>query len=64
MEYKEYKIGEKFEHNGALLQCIEDKVEYSCKGCYFKYNSDCLLISCAPNDREDRKSVIFEEVKE
>ena len=66
----ERPVGEKFEFKGVTLEVV--KVEnFSCKGCYF-YNTN---INCKPQTarehighctesyREDKKIVIFKEVK-
>ena len=61
----ERRIGEKFEHEGVKLQCVENE---SCDGCFFYNNGSCLFedhreynYACLCMGRKDGKSVIFKK---
>ena len=60
----ERKLGEVFEYNNVKLQVIEQKDGFSCNDCYFiNEGIDCDEQLCLRCDRDDRKSVIFKEIK-
>ena len=66
----ERKIGDQFDYNSVTLEVAQVE-NFSCKGCYF-YNTN---INCKPQNvrdhighctesyREDKKIVIFKEIK-
>lgn len=56
----EIAIGERFKYNGKTYVVKEDKG--NCKGCDL-YFCDCSEQKCDINQRKDRTSVIFKEVK-
>ena len=63
MEY--YKIGEKFEYNGVMLEVVEFGIKYDCPFCYF-FNKKCPTseLLCGEGSRLDHKSVIFKFVEQ
>ena len=70
-EFKNLEVGEKFSIGNKNLKLIES-VKYSCDGCIFQNNiSACetfqkkgLIPECNPDEREDRKNIIFKEVED
>ena len=61
----ERKICEVFEYNNVKLQVNKNNDEFSCRGCYFiDKGSECDEQKCLRSEREDRKNVIFKEIKE
>lgn len=56
---------EKFEINGLNLMVVDSPDKDSCIGCYFGKDFACQgKLACKINEREDNKSVIFQEVKQ
>jgi hypothetical protein len=60
----ERKIGEVFEHEGKLYQCLEHKNK-TCNGeCNFlNLDIQCKYMKCEDWDRSDEKSVRYKEIK-
>lgn len=56
---KEYKIGERFEHEGKMVEAIEGN---SCKECFFALMETCLDMLCLTTQRKDGNHIIFKEV--
>lgn len=56
---KEYAIGEIFEHDGVMLEVVEDG---GCRECFFK-NKTCGHMKCSQLLRSDKKWVIAKQVK-
>ena len=62
----ERKIGEIFESEGELFQCVEQPKEYDktvCVICAFQGNGNCELDRCSGTYRSDKKSVIFKKLE-
>lgn len=57
---KEYKVGEIFELNGEIFQCVEDPRDFDCEDCMLCV--DCF--PCSESSREDGKNVHFVKVTE
>lgn len=61
---KEYKIGERFEFEGFLIECVEDTIATEgCDDCFFG-NEWCIYYQCQACLRIDGKGVHFEKVVE
>lgn len=64
-----YKIGETFEHEGKILECVEDP-NCNCETvegltCKIKLASrECWLMPCSQKGRPDHKNVCFIEKTE
>lgn len=62
---EEYKVGEVFQFGKIKLKCVE-VAHPDCVGCILALTSPCheFVGECAPHERQDKKNVIFIEVKE
>lgn len=65
----EYKVGEIFEHDGEVLQCVIDTGEYQPRLCkpYCAFSppaASCANYACTREERSDGKSVHFTRVTE
>lgn len=66
MKKNYYKIGDTFEHNGKILECVEDP-NCNCEtagglACEIKLASrDCWSMPCSQKGRPDHKNVCFIE---
>ena len=61
----ERKIGEIFEYNGDLYQCVRDNSDRDCGNCHFS-NTTCkydVIGDCASFRRDDRISVCFKKLE-
>ena len=61
----ERKIGEIFEYNGDLYQCVRDNSDRDCGNCHFS-NTTCkydVIGYCASFRRDDRISVCFKKLE-
>jgi hypothetical protein len=65
-------MGQIFEDNGVKLEVVEVKT-FFCDGCYYQ-SDECELLhgdphskkisgQCSKNHRDDRKNIIFKEIK-
>lgn len=65
MKNKEFKIGEVFQFGFIKLKCVESTTK-DCHGCVLSCTSPCrkFVGECAFYKRQDKKDVIFVEVKE
>lgn len=61
----EFLIGTRFYYKGKLVE-VKENLGLSCFDCVFKPKRKDLYCkqNCDPNDRHDKKYVIFKEVKE
>ena len=63
----ERKVGEIFEYNGELYQCVEQPKQYDCATvfelCAFSAVGNCELDKCSGTYRSDSKSVIFKKLE-
>lgn len=57
---KEYKVGEIFERNGEIFQCVEDPRDFDCEDCMLCVDG----FPCSESSREDGKNVHFVKVTE
>lgn len=57
---KEYKVGEIFELNGEIFQCVEDPRDFDCEDCMLCVDG----FPCSESSREDGKNVHFVKVTE
>lgn len=57
---KEYKVGEIFELNGEIFQCVEDPIDFDCEDCMLCVDG----FPCSASGREDGKNVHFVKVTE
>lgn len=57
---KEYKVGEIFELNGEIFQCVEDPRDFNCEDCMLCVDG----FPCSESSREDGKNVHFVKVTE
>ncbi len=55
---KEYKVGEIFEHDGKVFQCVEDSTEVGCGSCC-ALRGDCGLFYCMACERQDKTDIHF-----
>lgn len=60
---KEYKVGEIFEHDGKIFQCVEDSTEVGCGFCC-ALRGKCEECVCSSEERQDEADVHFVEVTE
>ena len=61
----ELTIGSRFRLKGKLCEVVEDKNGVECGRCVFdEYANKCIKAKCCSDERHDRKSVYFKEVKE
>lgn len=64
---KTRKIGERFDFGARTLEVVEG--DDRCDGCFFKDADTCCMDRfiwtgpCVPNGRDDKKWVIFKEIK-
>lgn len=68
-EFMNLDVGKTFELNNKIYKVKEQENgdKYSCDGCAFYYEDDCLELDipdCCVIDRKDKKPVIFIELKE
>ena len=61
----EFLIGTRFYYKGKLVE-VKENLDLPCSDCIFKPKRKNLYCkqNCDPNDRHDKKYVIFKEVKE
>ena len=61
----EFLIGTRFHYKGKLVE-VKENLDLPCSGCIFKPRRKDFYCkhNCAPNDRHDKKYVIFKEVKD
>ena len=61
----ERKINEVFQDGNVKLRCIEDLNGKGCDGCYYdiKKAGSCYNQLCTPDERSDKRNVIFIKVK-
>ena len=55
---KEYKVGEIFEHDGKVFQCVEDSTEVGCGSCC-ALRGKCEECVCSSEERQDEANVHF-----
>ena len=55
---KEYKVGEIFEHDGKVFQCVEDSTEAGCGSCC-ALRGKCEECVCSSEERQDEANVHF-----
>lgn len=61
----EFLIGTRFYYKGKLVE-VKENLDLPCSGCIFKPRRKDFYCkqNCDPQDRHDKKYVIFKEVKE
>ena len=61
----EFLIGTRFYYKGKLVE-VKENLDESCSNCVFnpKRKDLCCKQNCDPDERYDKKFVIFKEVKE
>ena len=61
-----FKVGKTFGYLGKVLKVYKSSnpLNPDCVDCYFFENDlPCKLLACTPDERKDKKHVIFKEVK-